>query len=85
MPNGHIDDPCLSALDDAAGYLSQVAGSVCILAALNDSGIAIRPEERHRRKAMRQELRRILAALDAARDERIQYRAAYHAACAKRG
>lgn len=56
----------LAALDDCAAYLSRVAESVAVIAAHQPS------------KAIRQELRRILAARDGAREALIAARAAHH-------
>lgn len=66
MPSGRTEDALLSALDDAAGYLSRIAGSVRVIAAHVPS------------KAIRQELRRIIAAIEAIKDCHAAVRAAYH-------
>lgn len=63
---GRPEDAVLAALDDDAAYLSRIAGSVAVIAAHQPN------------KEIRQELRRILAALDGARSVRIDGRAAYH-------
>lgn len=64
--HGRAEDLILAALDDDAGYFSDIAGSVRVIAAHLP------------RKEIRQELRRILAALQGARETRIAGRAAYH-------
>lgn len=78
MPSGRTDDPALLALEQEASYLSHVLSSLRLINALNDSGIVIRPEERKRRKAIRQELRRILAAVTYATEERHRFRTTYY-------
>lgn len=81
MPSGRTEDPVLSALDEEAAYLSKIAGNVRLINALNNSVspfAVLSSAERKRRKAIRQELRRILAALDSATEQREALRAAYH-------
>ncbi len=78
MPSGRTDDPALAALEEEVAYLSHVLASVRLINALNDSGIVLRPEERRRRKGIRQELRRIVAALEAATAAHHAYRTTYH-------
>lgn len=63
---GRPEDPVIAALDDEAAYLSEIAGCVAVIAAHQPS------------RAIREELRRILAALAGARTNRIALRAAWH-------
>lgn len=81
MPSGRIEDPVLAALDEEAAYLSRIAASVRLINALNEITwplAILSPAERKRRKAIRQELRRVLAALASATEQRELLRAAYH-------